>query len=91
MRRIKTIAPICSPPENRPGQHGCTLPSTEVQSESTGVHGSPFVVPLARPQDSVLHLVVGGRVPNIVYVRRAVAGSRAVVIAALRTMGDERF
>ena len=67
------------------------LPSTEVQSESTGVHGSPFVVPLARPQDSVLHLIVGGRVPNIVYVRRAVAGSRAVVIAALRTMGDERF
>ena len=88
-----TITPTCSPPENRPGQHGCTLPSTEVQSESTEVHGSPFVVPLARPQleDSVLHLIVGGRVPNIVYVRYAVAGSRAVVIAALRTMGDERF
>ena len=88
-----TITPTCSPPENRPGQHGCTLPSTEVQSDlkSTGVHGSPFVVPLARPQDSVLHLVVGGRVPNIVYVRCAVAGSRAVTIAALRTMGDESF
>ena len=86
-----TIAPICSPPENRPGQHGCTLPSTKVQSESTGVHGSPFVVPLTRPQDSVLHLIVGGRVPNIIYERYAVAGSRAVVIAALRTMRDERF
>ena len=69
----------------------CIRAYEKVQSESTGVHGSPFVVPLTRPQDSVLHLIVGGRVPNIIYVRRAVAGSRAVVIAALRTMGDERF
>ena len=86
-----TIAPICSPPLILPRPGWCTLPSTEVQPESTGVHGSPFVVPLTRPQDSVLHLIVGGRVPNIIYERYAVAGSRAVVIAALRTMRDERF